>query len=126
MVLAVAQAQFALIDIASIRYIDRDKALKDTIMIAFGGPGDEISDNSLHMWVYSLIFTIVVVLLFLNLLIAIISATYERVTESRDKANFSQLANVVFELECNIKFFVTIQSFLYNHTQVTEDLKSPS
>ena len=98
-----------MIDIANVRYINRVKALKDTVMRAFGGPGDEISDNSAHMWVLSFIFTLVVVLLFLNLLIAIISATYERVTESRDKANFSQLANVVFELECNIKFFVKLR-----------------
>jgi len=82
-------------------------------MRAFGGEGDEISDNSAHMWVLSFLFILVVVLLFLNLLIAIISATYERVTESRDKANFSQLANVVFELECNIKFFVWLKYLCY-------------
>jgi hypothetical protein len=70
-------------------------------MRAFGGEGDGHGEQDGMLWVFEFLFVFVIIVVFLNLLIAIISATFDRVTESREMSNGSQLAQVVYELEIN-------------------------
>jgi hypothetical protein len=56
-------------------------------MRAFGGDGDSLANENDMLWFFEFIFIFVIVLVFLNLLIAIISATFDRVTESREMSN---------------------------------------
>jgi len=45
-------------------------------------------DKSVTVWSFSFIFTLFISILFMNLLIAIISATYDRVNEFREKSSY--------------------------------------
>jgi hypothetical protein len=67
-------------------------------------PTDHIKDNNfcILIWFYFIIAVIVINVAFFNILIAIVSDTYERIMESKERSNLKQQVEITTEF---IDFF---------------------
>jgi len=69
-------------------------------MTGLGEFGTELYNNSPHkttMWIYFLLCTVLVQLIFLNMLIAIMADTFDRVKEIREEASMKEICKLITE-----------------------------
>ena len=82
-----------------------EEDLKNTYVMGFGDFGALGVDNlNALQWVYFLLFTILIPLVFFNLLIAIISDTFDRVYSSKVASDYREKASLILEVESMLRW----------------------
>eukprot|EP00750_Incisomonas_marina_P009888 INCI16172.1.p1 GENE.INCI16172.1~~INCI16172.1.p1 ORF type:complete len:2631 (-),score=345.72 INCI16172.1:1899-9791(-) len=102
-----------------------------SVMGGFETTNYDAAPDSWLLWVLFVLFTFIVIVVMLNLLIALMGDSYERVNNQKAQARQSELAGIIVDIETTIRkksssqwclYFPRWVHVLYNPNPPTEDL----
>jgi len=104
-VVAYAQVSMIFKTLDSEHKVDIESYLRSSYLLTLGELGDDIKDSTTTYFIIFTVFSFFIPILLLNMLIAIMSDSYERVMANKIPADCRQLASMLLEMEQIVNYF---------------------